>query len=147
MTPGSVFGPAASSCPCGSERPYAACCGPLHHGEAGAATAEQVMRSRYSACAVGDVPHLLRTWHPRTRPRSLELDASRRWTRLEILRHDQGGPLDAEGVVEFRAHYAADRAAGTPGGSQHESSRFVRVGGRWLYLDACADPTPRGGLV
>jgi SEC-C motif-containing protein len=136
MTVGSAFGPAASSCPCGSERVYAACCGLLHHGEAAAETAEQLMRSRYSAFAVGDVAYLVRTWHPRTRPRGLELDASRRWDRLEILRSDRGGPRDTEGVVEFRAHYADDRATGTRGGSQHEVSRFVRVGGRWLYLDA-----------
>jgi len=136
MTVGSAFGPAASSCPCGSERVYAACCGLLHHGKAAAETAEQLMRSRYSAFAVGDVAYLLRTWDPRTRPRSLTLDASRHWDRLEILRSDRGGPRDAEGAVEFRAHYAADRADGTPSESQHEVSRFVRVGGRWLYLDA-----------
>ncbi|WP_275423743.1 YchJ family protein, partial [Virgisporangium ochraceum] len=60
--------PADLRCPCGGG-PYAACCGPAHGG-APAATAEALMRSRYSAFALGDADYLLRTWHPTTRPRS-----------------------------------------------------------------------------
>ncbi len=90
------------------------------------------MRSRFSAFAVGDVDHLLRTWHPRTRPPALELDPDQRWTRLDVLATHGGGLLDATGTVEFRAHY---RAGGLPG-SLHERSRFVRVETAWTYLDA-----------
>ena len=61
-----------SECPCGSGTPYAACCGRLHRGAA-AETAEQLMRSRYAAFAVGDEAYLFRTWHPRTRPDDLTL--------------------------------------------------------------------------
>jgi SEC-C motif domain protein len=118
-------------CPCGTGLPYAECCGRLHDGTASAATAEQLMRSRYSAFAVGDAAYLLATWHPTTRPRSLDLDPAVRWTGLEVLTTTGGTLLAAEGTVEFRAHSVVGGVAG----AQHENSRFVREGGRWLYLD------------
>jgi SEC-C motif-containing protein len=107
------------------------CCGRLHDGTATAATAEQLMRSRYSAFAVGDGGYLLETWHSTTRPRSLDIDPDVRWTGLEVLATTGGTLLSADGTVEFRAHY---RVEGRPG-SQHEKSRFVREDGRWRYLD------------
>lgn len=118
-------------CPCGTGLPYAECCGRLHDGTATATTAEQLMRSRYSAFVVGDAGYLLGTWHPSTRPRSLDLDDGVRWTGLEVLATAGGGMLAADGTVEFRARYLVDRAPG----AQHERSRFVREGGRWSYLD------------
>jgi SEC-C motif domain protein len=123
-------------CPCGSGLPYAECCGRLHDGTATAATAEQLMRSRYSAFAVGDPAYLLATWHPSTRPRSLDLDPDVRWVGLEVLTTTGGGLLATEGTVEFRAHSVVQRVAG----SQHEDSRFLRTGGRWLYVDGVALP-------
>ncbi|MFI7608387.1 YchJ family protein [Micromonospora sp. NPDC049366] len=125
-------GSAGAACPCGSGRPYAACCGPLHAGDADAPTAEALMRSRFSAFAVGDAGYLLRSWHERTRPGSLDLDPAQRWTRLEIVDVVRGGLLDSGGTVEFHAHY---RLAGRPG-TVTERSRFVRADGRWVYLDA-----------
>lgn len=88
------------------------------------------MRSRYSAFAGQDADYLLRTWHSRTRPPSIEFDADQRWSRLEILATAGGGMLEPSGTVEFRAHYLR---RGKPG-SQHEVSRFVREDGRWVYL-------------
>ncbi|MFU8854650.1 YchJ family protein [Micromonospora sp. SL1-18] len=123
---------ASGGCPCGSGLPYADCCGPIHRGTATAATAEALMRSRFSAFAVGDADHLLRSWHPSTRPARLRLDPGLRWTRLEILGSDRGGLFDTAGTVRFRAHY---REAGRPG-TLEEHSRFVREGGGWVYLDA-----------
>ena len=120
------------SCPCGSGLPYAECCRPLHRGEATAATAEALMRSRFSAFAVGDADYLLRSWHSSTRPARLRLDPGQRWTRLEILATDRGGLFDTTGTVTFRAHY---REAGRPGALE-EQSRFVREDGHWVYLDA-----------
>ena len=121
----------ARPCPCGSGLTYPDCCGRLHDGSAQAATAEQLMRSRYSAFAVGDPAYLLATWHPRTRPASLELDPAVRWTGLEVVATSGGTMLAAEGTVEFRAHFVA---GGRPG-VQSEVSRFVRDDGRWTYLD------------
>ena len=48
-------------CPCGSGTAYGACCGPLHDG-APAATAEALMRSRYTAFAVGDADTNFLSW-------------------------------------------------------------------------------------
>jgi len=82
------------------------------------------MRSRFAAFAVGDEAYLRRTWHPSTRPRRVGLDPAIRWTGLEIIAATTDG--DAA-TVEFRAHHQH--------GVQHESSRFERVAGRWLYVD------------
>jgi len=121
-------------CPCSSGLPYAECCGRLHDGTATAPTAEALMRSRYSAFAVGDAAYLLATWHSSTRPAAVDLDPRVRWIGLEVLGTTGGGLLAAEGTVEFRASSVVDRAAGT----QHEDSRFVREGGQWRYLDGVA---------
>lgn len=117
-------------CPCSTGLPYDECCGPLHRGERSAPTAAQLMRSRLSAFAVGDAAYLLATWHPSTRPATLELDADVRWYRLDIERTERGGPLDRDGVVEFTAHYRSPDGAG----SQHEVSAFVREASGWLYV-------------
>jgi SEC-C motif-containing protein len=89
------------------------------------------MRSRYSAFALGNVPYLVETWHPRTRPRFLDVDADVRWIGLDVLTTTGGSPLETEGTVEFRAHYVVAGRAG----AQHENSRFLREHGRWHYLD------------
>ncbi|MHC5906091.1 YchJ family protein [Streptomyces sp. S6] len=116
-----------TSCPCGLPQPYEACCGRYHEGPVTAPTAEALMRSRYSAFVEGDVAYLMRTWHPGTRPGTLELDPGMRWTGLEILAVKDGTAFHQAGVVEFRASYR--------GGSLHEVSRFERVGGAWVYVD------------
>ncbi len=118
-------------CPCLSGLTYDDCCGRLHSGAAVAQTAEQLMRSRFSAFAVDDADYLSATWHPSTRPTELELDADRRWYRLDILATSGGSPFERTGTVEFEAYYRSPGGAG----SQHEVSRFVREDGRWFYLD------------
>lgn len=112
-------------CPCGGAA-FDACCGPVVRNERTAATAEELMRSRYTAYVVGDEDHLFRSWHPRTRPSDVSVPATR-WTGLEILGVTGGGPEDEAGEVEFVASY--------DGGALHERSRFERRGGRWVYVD------------
>jgi SEC-C motif-containing protein len=122
----------SARCPCLSGEAYGACCGPLHAHAVPAPTAERLMRSRYSAFAVGDGAWLLETWHPSTRPAELELDPDVRWFRLDVLRTERGGPLDDRGTVEFAAHHRVDGRAEV----QREVSRFVRDRARlWLYVD------------
>ncbi|QKV96797.1 YchJ family protein [Streptomyces sp. NA02950] len=123
---------APTVCPCGLPAPYDECCGRLHRGEARAATAEQLMRSRYSAFAVGDEAYLLRSWHPSTRPPRVALDAGTRWTGLEILGTTDGTAFHSTGTVEFLARYTE----GGRVGELHENSRFARHEGDWVYLDA-----------
>jgi SEC-C motif-containing protein len=112
-------------CPCPSGLPYDACCGRLHRGAAVATTAEELMRSRYSAYVRGEESWLWATWHPRTRPDSVA--SSLVWTGLSLLSTSAGGPEDETGEVEFVATFE--------GGRLHELSRFVRRGGRWVYVD------------
>lgn len=119
------------NCPCLSGLPYAECCKPVILGRADAPTAERLMRSRYSAYATGHADHLLSTWHPSTRPAELALDPDVRWYRLDILSRTRGGLLDTTGTLEFRASFRSDAGAG----SQHQNSRFVKVGGAWFYVD------------
>ncbi|WP_454195539.1 YchJ family protein [Nocardia sp. Marseille-Q1738] len=122
-------------CPCGRGEAFDDCCGPVLRGERAAATAEALMRSRYTAFALGDADYLLRSWHPRTRPRELALDPAQRWLFLEITRTERGGLFDDTGAVEFVAHYRdADGR-----GALHETSRFARSGGAWVYLDGTHD--------
>lgn len=85
------------------------------------------MRSRYAAFVRLDAAYLLRTWHPRTRPVRLDLDAGTRWTGLEILGATDGSAFHSAGTVTFRASFR--------GGSLHERSRFERDGGAWVYVD------------
>lgn len=112
----------SSRCPCTSGLPLEACCGRVLADHAAATTPEQLMRSRFSAFALGDTAHLLRTWHASTRPATLTLDDSIRWTRLDVERTDTA-------LVEFVAHYRGPHGPGR----QHEVSRFVREGGLWFY--------------
>jgi len=120
----------AVQCPCGLPEPYDRCCGRFHRGEGAAPTAEALMRSRYSAFAVGDEAYLLRTWHPATRPAEAGADRRTRWTGLEVLETGRGGPLDTEGTVRFRARYVERGRRGV----LEENSRFVRHEGAWVYV-------------
>jgi len=113
-------------CPCGSGTTYGECCRPLHQGRRLAETAEELMRSRYSAYAMGDLGYVFRTWHPRTRPDDVTPTPGLRWVRLEILR-------STEDTVDFRAHHTH------PDGVLHELSRFEQRAGRWLYLDGAIE--------
>ena len=88
------------------------------------------MRSRFTAYVREDAGYLRQTWHPSTRPRSVEFDEALRWTGLEVLGQTGGSLFDAEGTVEFAAHYTA---AGRPG-TMRENSRFVREDGQWRYV-------------
>ncbi|MFE7318297.1 YchJ family protein [Streptomyces sp. NPDC057555] len=124
-----------SPCPCGREASYGECCAPFHQGRVAAPTAERLMRSRYSAFAVGDTAYLLRSWHPATRPAVLELDPAQRWTGLTILATTGGSAFHQEGTVAFRAHYEVRGHTG----SQYENSRFTREDGQWVYVDALPD--------
>ena len=123
-------------CPCGSGLTYAEDCGRLHDGAAVAATAEQLMRSRYSAFAVGDAGYLLTTWHPAARPTSLHLDGHVRWNGLDMLATAGGTRFSLEGAAEVCTHYLDTGRAG----AQHEDSRFLRDGGQWRFLDGASLP-------
>ena len=118
-------------CPCRKKSEtiaYAACCEPLHAGLHPAATAEALMRSRYSAFALGNETYLVATWHPSTRPPRVDIDPRQEWQHLRIVATRTDGD---RATVEFLAR---SRIGGTTR-VLHEVSRFVRENGRWLYVD------------
>lgn len=96
-------------------------------------TAEELMRSRFDAFARSDEEWLLRTWHPTTRPETVDLTDNPQWRRLQIVDVVDGGPEDTDGIVEFRATY---KEAGGGIGVLQERSRFVQERGRWFYVEA-----------
>ncbi len=124
----------ADPCPCGLPADYAACCGRYHAGEA-APDAERLMRSRYSAYVRQLADYLRLTWHPETRPAELSLDEApgqrTQWLGLTVNEHSVTGPDSAE--VRFTARY---RIGGGSAVRMNEHSRFLRIDGRWYYLDA-----------
>lgn len=88
------------------------------------------MRSRYSAFVLDDLPYLLDTWHPDTRPAELTPNPpGLKWLGLAIKHY---AVQDADhATVEFVArHRLGGRAV-----RLHERSRFVREDGKWFYLD------------
>jgi len=121
-----------NACPCGSGRPFDHCCKPLLSRATTAATAEDLMRSRYTAFVVNDAAYLAHTWHSTTRPTEVTAPSGIAWRRLRIRDTHLGGPDDATGEVEFVAHY---RSVDGTRDFLHERSRFAREKGRWMYVD------------
>jgi SEC-C motif-containing protein len=116
-------------CPCGTGRTLAECCGPAHAGGA-IATAEALMRARYSAFALGDADFILRTGPGGDRAQLEAHLARTRWVGLRVLATEKGGPADAAGEVEFAATFAE----GGRFAEIKERSRFERRGGVWHYV-------------
>jgi len=119
-------------CSC-SNKKYIDCCGRYLDGTEPAPTAEALMRSRYTAYILEREDYLLATWHHSTRPSLLELTAEPRskWLGLEVKRHECNSQEPDRAVVEFVARYKVGGRAHR----LHETSRFVREAGQWLYVD------------
>jgi SEC-C motif-containing protein len=125
----------STRCCCGSQKTFAACCGRFLSGKQHAKTPEQLMRSRYSAYALGGYgEYLLATWFPATAGGLTAVELSQRnldWCALDVLGKSQQGD---NGEVEFKAYF---RALGDDNGEpqcMHEYSTFKRNSGRWYYV-------------
>ena len=120
-------------CPCSSGKPYNECCGPLLDRSTTAKTAKQLMRSRYSAYALGGHgDYLLETWHPDSSgglTAEVLSEKTLNWQGLTILNLNQKGN---QATVEFEGSFVD--GDGNPG-LHHEVSRFRRVKAKWLYVD------------
>jgi SEC-C motif domain protein len=124
-------------CPCGQPANLDDCCGRFIAGHASPETAEQLMRSRYTAFATGQIGYLIATHHPETRGEVKREDVERfsqgsTWLGLEILSTEEGQAGDDQGFVEFVARYRE------PGGERvhHERSLFRRHQGKWFFHSA-----------
>ena len=123
-------------CPCTSKKPYDHCCGPFHAGTAAAETAELLMRSRFSAYALGKVDYLIATRPEAKRPEENREELvtyckSVQCVGLKIVGREKGGQADDTGVVTFHASLQTNGRR-----SLHiETSTFARESGRWVYVD------------
>ncbi len=106
-------------------------------------TAEQLMRARYSAFALGEVGFLTSSLHPAHRSDHDE-EATRRWSEsaewlsLEILDAQQGGSEDTQGQVEFMATFRENGVVK----QHHERSTFSKVGDAWYFVEGRMVPPP-----
>lgn len=122
-------------CTCGSDLSFSACCETIISGRKDALTAQELMRSRYTAFTQANVDYLMRSHSAKTRPvkerKSIEKWAkSLTWMGLTIIRTQAGEAKDETGYVEFRALYLEN---GKPQ-QIHENSLFQRENGKWVYV-------------
>lgn len=126
------------TCPCGLGL-YADCCQPLHTGQAHAQTAQQLMRSRYSAFAKHEIDYIVKTTALGQQqaldvPAIADWSKSNQWLKLEIIQAQE--KLDkTHAQVEFKAHYHD----GEQVQEHHEVSHFVKQNGLWYFLDPTVD--------
>ena len=120
----------SNACPCGTTKTYDECCGVFHKGGK-PKTAEQLMRSRYSAYVVGNVEYIGKTNDPETGsdfdPVAAENWSKKsKWIGLEIV-------AASENEVEFKARFIANGTEYT----HHEVSlfRFDATNAQWVYRD------------
>ena len=132
-----------TTCPCrlmaDDKILFAACCGPHLDGGSPAPTAEAQMRARYSAYALGRIDYIRDSMAPETRKEFDRKSVTRwssqsQWQGLEVQATEKGQPGDAEGIVEFTAHFTTDGKAQT----HHERAlfRFEPAEKQWVFVDA-----------
>ena len=117
-------------CYCGSDIEFQNCCEPLIKGLHKAATAEALMRSRYSAYATHQADYLVVTTHIsqrkyHTKKEILNWATTNKWLKLEIIN-------TTENTVEFKAYFL-DNALQNH--IHHELSTFIFENGSWFYVD------------
>lgn len=120
-------------CLCDSGKLFKKCCERFLNGSEVAKTPKQLMRSRYTAYALGNYgEYLLSTWLPESSKgltaESLSENNQER-VKLEILNSQQKSD---EGMVEFNAYYKGDDDSLNV---LHEKSTFQRIDGHWYYVN------------
>ncbi len=125
-----------SACPCGSKQNYDACCGLYIEGGEKPETAEQLMRSRYTAYTRENIDYIAATHYPSSKddfdiPQALEWAKNSDWQGLEIVETVDGGKSDQTGVVEFKVDFTLNGESN----KLHERSDFKKKNGIWYYVD------------
>jgi len=121
-------------CPCGLPSPYTDCCARFVRSTAFPETAEELMRSRYSAYVMKNKEYLLKTLCAEDRKKEAlkNINLNIHWTGLEIVETSKGGRDDTTGEVTFIASFLDDDRKRT----HYERSRFQRENGRWVYNES-----------
>jgi SEC-C motif-containing protein len=129
------------ACPCGRDRSLKTCCLPLIHQEQSARTAEDLMRSRYTAHVLMESSYLLKTWHSSYRPTHLTLPnhTEVQWINLDVHSALAGQPEDSEGIVDYTAMSRSSVGLDW----LKETARFTRESGEWRYVDGIYHSAPK----
>jgi len=120
-------------CPCASKKYYKDCCALYIQQSHIPETAQQLMRSRYSANVMSNLEYLLSSWHHSSRPTDLIVSdlQQNNWKQLYIVNSTLGQKQHQKGSVEFVAYFNSHNAIE----KLHEVSQFVKFQGRWFYVD------------
>lgn len=124
------------TCHCGKGESFESCCGPLIKGERKAKTAEELMRSRYSAFVEAEIDYIMKTHDPDTvgqidRDGTLEWAKQSEWLGLDILDTENGNEEDSFGRVDFVTKYKIRGST-----LEHrESATFRKNNDTWLFVD------------
>lgn len=119
-------------CPCGSGNSYDICCDRLISGGVKASSAEELMRSRYTAYADKNIDYIMNTTHPE-KVGELKKDELQEWAdntvweRLEIRGSDE-----ENGVVDFIAYFRDNDQTVR----HHELAQFKKHEGDWYFFDS-----------
>lgn len=129
------FMPANSPCPCCSGQSYQDCCLPVHQG-AVACSPEALMRSRFSAHALGLMDYILASWAAPVRDQ-VDRPALQHW--LDTARFGRLVVRCAQAdAVEFECWYQQDGQLH----QLHDLSHFVQQAGHWRYARSSAPKLP-----
>ena len=125
----------SNTCPCGRNQSYTECCGIIHKNQAAARTAEDLMRSRYTAFTSANGDYLMQSHHAKTRKISdkreiVDWAKSVQWLKLEVIDQSKGLAFDTDGTVEFKAIFMERGQIQ----AIHENSSFVKENGTWFYM-------------
>jgi len=120
-------------CPCNSTLNFIHCCQPAINGKSPAKTAEALMRSRYTAYAIGDAQYIFDTYATKqktviTLANIQEGIDQNKWVKLVIQPSDNA---TVQNIVEFSAFYLVDSQLY----EMRESSNFIKEGNVWRYVD------------
>ncbi|ORM69940.1 YchJ family protein [Pantoea rwandensis] len=125
----------SEKCPCCSGKQYSLCCQPFLSGQEIPASAEQLMRSRYTAYVEKNAAYLAATWHSSKRVADFETLLSEsfidsEWLGLNVTRCNHGSHENEAFVTFFARYLEKGRASAI-----YECSRFLREDQRWYYID------------
>ena len=125
----------SQTCPCQSGKNYGECCAPLHLAQTLPSDAQALMRSRYCAFMLKNIPYIVETTAPNQQSllsinELTDWANQTRWLGLQIIQAKTLSKIHA--LVEFDAAFLGEN-----GEVQHhlERSIFVKINERWYFVD------------